>query len=377
VQSTSFFEHLPEDVVRKMLFENFIDLNKLPAIAKNLMHFASISKFNREFVRVLLREEGLSGISFEITKSVIPNLLTTLANDKKAQFTQEDVDELVHNWLYLTLDSSLRKNTVFTNRGLEALKKIVCHPDLKEVRIINNLPAKKCKYIKNYQTCINNGLELIYSLLSRKESNPLKVYFETNNWLHPFDSYYPINETSFDLIKKIQDSPDNCSGLTFTAIWLSQNDHVRTANFFPEDDPIKIQNKDYQFECVKMMCNIALKHSASTIDLAKLKLSDSELGLMLDEILLCDKSSLHYLDLSGNTIGESAVESLSALLQSKNTCLNFLLLCDVKISIDAVDILAVALKNNFSLKSVFIYASAIAADHPIRNDKRVKLIGGL
>ena len=64
VGSIPFFEHMPEDVIRKILFEQLIDLNDIHKTAKNLMHFASISKFNREYVRVLLTEEGMREVSF-------------------------------------------------------------------------------------------------------------------------------------------------------------------------------------------------------------------------------------------------------------------------------------------------------------------------
>ena len=318
VQSTSFFEHLPEDVVRKMLFEHVINWINFRTTEKNLMAFAGVSKFNREFVRQLLAEDGMQGVSFQITKLVIPNLLAELAKGKKAEFTQADVDELVHNWPYLTLDCSFRKKTIFTNRGLQALKKIVCHPDLKGVRIINNLPDKISDDFNNFQTCINNGLELIYSMLSRNKSNPLEVNFETNNLLYPYDYSHQINKTSFDLIKKIHDSPDNCSALTFGHLWLRQYDHFFKPFFGAGHNRRSMRNNDYQFNCVKMMCNIALTHSVRSISLANLKLSDSELGLILDEIQLYDKSSLQDLDLSGNHIDESVVESLSVLLQSKN-----------------------------------------------------------
>jgi Ran GTPase-activating protein (RanGAP) involved in mRNA processing and transport len=110
-----------------------------------------------------------------------------------------------------------------------------------------------------------------------------------------------------------------------------------------------------------------------SISSANLKLSDSELGLILNEIRLFDKSSLQYLDLSGNHIDEFVVESLSALLQSKNTCLKYLEFGHRDISVDALNILAAALKNNRSLVSVDINVSFLVADHPIRNDKRVKL----
>ena len=247
VQSTSFFEHLPEDVVRKMLFEHVINWINFLTTEKNLMAFAGVSKFNREFVRQLLAEDGMQGVSFEITKLVIPNLLAELAKGKKAEFTQADVDELIHDWPYLTLDCSFRKKTIFTNRGLQALKKIVCHPDLKGVSIINNLPDKKSDDFNNFQTCINNGLELIYLMLSRNKSNPLEVDFKTNNLLYPYDYSHQINETSFDLIKKIHDSPDNCSAMTFGRLWLRQYDHFFKPFFGAGHDRRSMRNNDYQF----------------------------------------------------------------------------------------------------------------------------------
>jgi hypothetical protein len=118
--SANFFEHMPLDVIRKMLFENLIDLNDIPKSAKNLMHFASISKFNREFVRQLLTEEGMHEVSFEITKLVVPKLLATLASDDKAEFTHADIDDLVRNYPYLTLDcSNAINNKNFTNQGIQ------------------------------------------------------------------------------------------------------------------------------------------------------------------------------------------------------------------------------------------------------------------
>ena len=125
-----------------------------------------------------------------------------------------------------------------------------------------------------------------------------------------------------------------------------------------------------------MMCNIALTHSAHTISIAGLQLSDNELGLILDEIQLCDKSSLEYLQLAENDIYESAVESLSALLQSKNTCLRFVEFGQGEISDDKLHILAVALKNNHRLEGVYINLLTIHPDHPIRNDERVVIIRG-
>jgi hypothetical protein len=262
---------MPEDVFRKMLFENLIDLNNLLATAKNLMHFASISKFNREYVRVLLTEEGMHEVSFEVTKSVIPKLLARLAGDDKAEFTQADVDSLVHEWPYLTVDCSYVEN-LFSARGLKAVNDILFHPGLQGARIINNLPANDADWNQDHHAFNYNGLKLIHTLLSRKSSAPLKVDFIFKNWLPPFDSNYQINENCLDLIKKIQDSGDKYSGLTFGKFDLSRVRNIRTCSISAENDPIAIQNMEYQFNYVKMMCNIALTHSARTISLAGLQL---------------------------------------------------------------------------------------------------------
>ena len=376
--STHFFEQMPGDVIRKMLFENFIDLNDIPATAKNLMVFAGVSKSNREFVRELLTEEGMHEVSFEITKSVIPNLLATLANDKKAKFTQIDVDRLVHDWPYLTFDCSYAINKDnFTNQGLQVLKKIVCHPGLKEIRINSNPYVQVAERNDNYLAFNNIGLDLIYSLLSRKSSTPLKVDFKFINWVPPLDYKFQINENSVELIKKIQNRADKCKSVIFGSIDLRRSKFITFDLFINNLMSNAIHNRGYQFNYVKMMCNIALTHSARTISLANLQLSDSELGLILDEIQLCDKSSLEYLQLAENDIYESAVQSLSELLQSKNTCLRFIEFGHREISDNALNILAVALKNNHSLEAVYIHVCTIAADHPIRNDGRVILIENL
>jgi hypothetical protein len=372
VHAISFFEHMPEDVFRKMLFENLIDLNNLPATAKNLMHFASASKFNREYVRVLLTEEGMHEVSFEITKSVIPNMIAKLVKNNKTELPQVDIDELVHNYPYLTLDCSYKKKSKLPIIGSEIIEKFLHHPDLRGVRIINKVPAYDFGIGTKHRACNDNGLDLIYSLLTRKKSNPLKVDFIYRNWMPPFDSNYQINEKSFDFIKKIQDSADNCSGLTFGEINLKRSLKNGRCYLLGENDPASIQAKDYQFKFVKMMCNIALMHSAHAISLYSLSLSDGELGLILDEIKLCDKSSLQHLDLRGNLIDKSAIESLSALLQSESTCLKTLLLNHRDISAEALNILVVALKNNQSLELILIKnALGLFLDHPIRNDKRV------
>jgi hypothetical protein len=371
VHAISFFEHMPEDVIKKILFEQLIDLNNIPATAKNLMVFAGVSKFNREFVRNLLAEEGMHEVSFEISKSVIPDLLATLANDKKAKFTETDIDRLVHDWPYLTFDCSYEVNKEnFTNQGLQVLKKIVRHPSLKEIRIISNLPEKISEGNENFIGSNNKGLELIYSLLSRKGARPLKVDLTFNNCQLPLDSEFKINENSFELIKKIQNRADKCESAIFGRVDLSRSKNINL-NFFGSNP---IHNGEYQFQYLKMMCNITLTHSAHTISLASLKLSDSELGLILDEIQLCDKSSLKNLDLSRNDIKECAANSLSMLLQLEKTNLKTLILNCIYISDEAFDILAVALKNNHSLELIVIKnVLARRFDHPIINDKRVRL----
>jgi hypothetical protein len=320
---------------------------------------------------VLLTEEGMHQVSFEITKSVIPNLLAKLASDKKAKFTQTDIDDLVHNFPYLTLDCSHAiNNENFTNQGLQVLKKIVRHPSLKEIRIISNLPEKISEGNENFIGRNNKGLELIYSLLSRKGASPLKVDLTFNNCQLPLDSEFKINENSFELIKKIQNRADKCESAIFGRVDLSRSKNINL-NLFGSNP---IHNGEYQFQYLKMMCNIALTHSAHTISLASLKLSDSELGLILDEIQLCDKSSLKNLDLSRNDIKECAANSLSILLQLEKTNLKTLILNCIYISDEAFDILAVALKNNHSLELIVIKnVLARKFDHPIINDKRVRL----
>ena len=375
VQSTSFFEHMPEDVIRKILFENFIDLKDISITAKNLMHFASISKFNREFVRQLLTEEEMHEVSFEITKLVIPNLLSTLANDINAEFSQEDIDRLVGNYPYLTFDSSYginKKN--FTIKGNEALKQIVSHSGLKGLRIINNLPEIVFEWEDAYQACNNNGLELIGSLLSRKNSNPIKVDFEFKNWMPPLDSKYEIKEKIFDLIQEIQKNEDSYSGVTFGEINLSRTHRIGECYLFQRDDPMSLQCIDYQFKFVTMMCNIALTHSAQKISLSGLNILEFQLEYIIDEIKKCDKQTLKHLDLSINNIVRAPAEGLNRLLQSENTCLETLKLNHSNMNEDALHFISKALENNSSLESIEM------PDHhllnlysAIKNDKRVKI----
>jgi hypothetical protein len=254
------------------------------------------------------------------------------------------------------------------------MEKFLHHPDLRGVRIINKLPEFSFMGDDLYRASNDSGLELIYSLLSRKNFNPLKVDFIFNNWMPPFDSSYQINEKPFDLIKKIQDSADNCSGLKFGEVNLNRTPKIVRCHFIRGDHPISIQAKDYQFKFVKMICNIALTHFAHTIYLEGLRLSAVELGLILDEIRLCDKTSLHHLDLGRNDIDESAAKSLSALLQSESTNLKTLKLNQSYMSDEAFDIIAIALKNNHSLKLIEIKnAHDLKFVHPIRNDERVRL----
>ena len=339
------FEQMPEDVIRKILFENVIDLNDIPKSAKNLLRFASTSKFNREFVRQLLTEEGAQEISFEITKSFVPNLLATLENDKKSQFTQADLDLLVHNNPYLTFDCSyVISKENFTNQGLQVLKKIVCHPDLRGVRIISNPRAQISERNDKYVAYNNIGLELLYSLLSRASATPLKVDFILNNCEPPIDTKFRINENSFELIEKIQNRADRCESVIFGKMDLSRNKFMRYEDFDVFGDS-SINNREYQFKYIKMMCNI----------------------------MLCDKSSLQHLDLGRNEIDASAAESLGVLLQSESASLKILNLDGAYLSGEGLNILAEALKTNLSSELIVILTALDRnVDHPIRNDKRVR-----
>ncbi len=375
VQSTSFFEHMPKEVIRKILLEHVVDLNHIHVTAKNLMNFANISKFNREFVWQLLTEEGMHEVSFEITKSVIPNLLSTLANDINAEFSQEDIDRLVGNYPYLTFDSSYEKNKKnFTIKGNEALKQIVSLSGLKGLRVVNILPVKILDWNEDYQAFNNKGLELIHSLFSRGSSDQIKIDLMLNNWVPPFNSIGNLNDKSFELLKEIKDGADRCDSITLGEINLSRIVIDRKGFYFIKNYLSSITSRDYQFKFVKIMCNIALTHSAHTISLAGLQLSDQELGLIINEIQVCDKSSLQHLDLSGNNLYKGALKILSKWLQSDNTCIKTLNLDNTNLTEDKIDLLWEALKNNHSLEAVYIKDRSIGADHPIRNDERVRLI---
>ena len=383
VQSTSFFEHMPWDVIRKILFENLIDLNDIPKSAKNLMHFASISKFNREYVRVLLTEEGMREVSFEITKSVIPNLLATLAGDDKAEFTQADVDSLVHEWPYLTVDCSYKEN-LFSARGLKAVNDILFHPGLQGARIINNLPANDADWNQDHHVCNYYGLELIHTLLSKKSSSPVKVDFFFNNWMPPLQykdqlkdksiNNFQLNEKSIDRIKEIQDRSDGCESVIFGEINLTRSQEAYAfAMLFGRDQCTLIQD-EYRFNFAKMMCKIALQHSAHTISFAGFVLGDSEVGLILDEIQKFDDKNLQHLDLSGNHIGCTAANKLSVWLQSEDIFLKTLKLDGLACKSEEFAILEKAIKKNNSLELVEIKdVLAFVADHSILNDKRVRL----
>ena len=367
-----FFEHMPEDVIRKILFEQFIDLNDIHKTAKNLMHFASISKFNREYVRVLLTEEGMREVSFEITKSVIPNLLATLANDKKEKFTQSDIDYLVHSYPYLTVDFSCQKNIKFTNRGLEALKKIVSHSGLQEIKIICNLPANNQGVNESFTDYSNNFVELIVSLLSRKSSSPVKVDFIFKNWVPPLNSKNELEDKSFDTIKKIQKKANTCDNVIFGEINLSHN-IWNTPPYLLNFNPWEKCLSKYRLNFIKMMCIIAVTHSAHTICLKNQGFFHAEVSLILNEITKFDKSSLRHLDLSGNQLRKATVERLGALLQSENTCLKTLKLNDCAINREELDILNEAFKRNQSLELVEIKNfDFLHHDHPMRDTKKVK-----
>jgi hypothetical protein len=367
------FRHMPEDVIRKILFEHLIDLKDIPTTAKNLMHFASISKFNREFIRELLTEEGLHEVSFEITKSAIPDLLARLAEDKKAKFTEADINDFVYHWPYLTFDCSLQKNTTFTNRGLDVLKKIVSHPELKAIRIINNLPEECQNLSEDFLVCNSNGPEIIYALLSRKNTEPLKVDFIFNNWVPPFNSRGQLKDKSLDLINKIQARENSCESFCFGELDLSRSTTAFYAGLIYDRDLISPQQREYRLNFSKMMCNIALFYSAHTISLKGLSFFDEQLALILNEIQQSDKSTLQHLDLRRNFIEEVAIKSLSKWLQSDTVCIKTLNLKSTHMLKDEIDILYGALKNNHSLELVEIDGVFMPLDHPIRKDSRVKI----
>ena len=369
-----FFKQMPKEVIREILLEHVVDLNHIHATAKNLMNFANVSKFNREFVRELLAEDGMQGVSFEITKLAIPNLLDEFAKGKKAEFTQADVDELVHNYPYLTLDCSYKKKSKLPTIGLEGIKIFLHHPDLQGIRIINKVPKYDFGINTMHRACNDNGLELIYSLLNRKKSNPLKFDFIFNNWMPPFDSNYQINENSFEFIKKIQDSAENCSGVTFGELNLKRSPNIGRCYLFGKNDPSSIQAKDYQFKFVKIMCNIALTYSAHSISLEGLQLSDQELGLIINEIQLFDKPTLQYLDLSGNHIDEVAFTNLIIWLQSGKTGIKTLIINSRNLTHYELDLLHGVLKNNHHLESIGIRINFDSSDHPITKDKRVEIL---
>jgi hypothetical protein len=390
----SFFEHMPEDMIRKIFIEHLIELKDIPTAAKNLMAFAGVSKFNQEFVRKLLTEEGMHEVFFGITKPAIPNLLAKLAKDKKGKSTiskisdrlatfvngkkeninQADIDSLVHERSYLTVDCSCQENTIFTNRGLDAVKKIVSQPGLRVIRIINNLPEEYQNPSENFRICNDNGLELLHPILSRESSEPLTVDFIFNNWVPPFNSKFEFKEGSLDLIKNIQDRADKCKSVKFGQIDLSRSINA----FFNADrsglDLKTPQQNIYRFNFAKMMCHIGLSHSAHTISLAGFLLSDKQLASLINEIQQYDNSSLQQLDLGRNEIKKGAIEKLSNWLQSSTVCIKTLNLKGTHMRKDEIDIFYAALKNNHSLKLVEIDDNSIPLVHPIRNDERVNLL---
>ena len=373
--SIHFFKNMPEDVTRKVLFDHIIDLNDIPTTAKNLMAFAGASKFNQEFVRQLLNEEEFHEVLFEITKSFIPNLLSSLANDINAEFTQSDIDHLVHNYPYLTCDSSYEKNRKhFTEKGIKALKQIVRHPDLKGLRIINNLPEDVLEWEDAYQACNKNGLELIESLLSRENSNPIKVDFEFKNWMPPLDSEYKIKEEIFDRILEIQKKGKWYSGVTFGEINLSRSHRIGECYHFERINSISSQSIEYQFMFVTMMCNIGITHSAHTISIAGLKISQYHLDFIIDVIRKCDKQNLKHLDLSRNNIVRAPAKALKRLLESENICLKTLKLNDSNMNEDALHFISKALANNTSLELIEMPNHHLLSKYgTIKNDKRVKI----
>ena len=372
-----FFKQLPKEVIRKILLEHVIDLNHFRVTAKNLMKFANVSKFNREFVREMLIEKKMHQVSCEITKSVMPDLLAKLANDKNAEFTQADVDEIIQNWPYLTFDYSLQKNVMFTNIEIEVLKKIVFHPSLKRLRVIHTLPDKIKDWNEDYQTFNNNGLDIIHTLFSRSSSDHLNIDLIFNNWLPPFSSTDHLNHKSLELLEEIKDSADRCSSIVLGAINLSRFvnacGNVAIEKIL-EEHLGSTPSKEFQFKFVKIMCNIALTHFAHSISLEGLNLSDQELGLIINEIQLFDKPTLQNLDLSGNQMDEGAFNILITWLQSGKTCIKTLIKNSRDLTDYELNLLHGVLKNNHQLESIEIRIHFDSSDHPIKEDKRVKIL---
>jgi hypothetical protein len=228
------------------------------------------------------------------------------------------------------------------------------------------------KWDENHYAFNNNGPELLYSLLSRNSSNSLKIDFKLQGWIPPVNFFFQIEDKSFDMIKKIQETAEVCDSVSFGKLDLNRN-KGSTKRLFKQKNPLSLIKHDYQFKFVKMMCNIALTHSAHTISLCDLGLLDKELALIINEIQQSDKSTLQHLDLDGHRLEKAAVESLSKWLQSDTTCIKTLDL-GFEIPEDQLDVLTIALKNNKSLEKVVIGVECIPEDHPIKKDKRVSVV---
>jgi hypothetical protein len=248
----------------------------------------------------------------------------------------------------------------------------VSHSGLQEIRIISNLPANNQGVNESFTAYSNNCLDLIYSLLSRKSSTPVKVDLIFKNWLPPLNSKNELEDKFFDTIKKIQNKANRCDNVIFgeiNLIYKTWDTPVTSLNFNPFDTRLL----KYQFNFIKMMCNIAVTHSAHTICLKCLGLFDADISLILNELIKFDKSSLRHLDLSRNHIEKATAQSLITLLQSEKTFLNTLKLNDCAIRHDELDILNEEFKRNQSLELVEIKnIDFLPHDHPIRDTKKVK-----
>ena len=175
----------------------------------------------------------------------------------------------------------------------------------------------------------------------------------------------------FLLIKKIQKRASQCNSVIFGEIDLSRNIHIslNLIGYLDEEN----NNRKYQSNFVKMMSNIAVTRSAHKISLVDLYLAGNEVAMIIDEIKACDKPTLENLDMSGNDHDSNSMKSLCSLLESNNTCLKTLKLNDADIFEVELTIFYKALKNNHSLELVELKnVFALVADHPIRNDKRVR-----
>ena len=87
---------------------------------------------------------------------------------------------------------------------LEILEEIMLHPDLKGLRIINNIPDKIDGMGHEYFKQNDKNLNLIYSLLLRESKDSLKIDINFKNWVTPIAPVITIFDEYFEPIKKFK-----------------------------------------------------------------------------------------------------------------------------------------------------------------------------